>query len=214
MENGILLYDAQGNQVKARGTKAGALRTVRHIPDFADLVMAGKVWRVQDQTTNAVLVAPPTTTAGLTVQNPASSGKHIVVFSLSGYVDAVAAGLARISAWHCAHRLGVALLTRDISLQATGAGAINGMKAGQGAYTGEIVLDRGATVVDDGWTPTPLQIENNIATTNFVSMEAQLIVPVIIPPGLHYSVAGIATVVTYEAGWGLTWAELDREDLE
>lgn len=214
LENGFVIYNAQGDPIKARGSKAGALRTIKRIPDFADLVMAGKVWHVQDQTTTAVLVAPPVVTSGLTVQNPATSGKHYVVFSLSGYVDVVPATLGMVSAWHCAHRLGVALYTRDISLQATGAGAINGLKAGQGAYSGEIILDRGATVVDDGWTPTPLFIESNIATTNFVAKEAQLIVPVIIPPGMHYSIAGLATVVTFEAGWGLTWAELDRDELE
>lgn len=214
LEAGLKLYLPNGQLVNVGGTKGGQLKAAKHVPDFATLVMQGKVWQVQDLTTTAVLVAPPTTTSGLTVQNPPDSGKHIIVFALKGYVDVVPATLGMVSAWHCAHRLAVALLTRDIALAATGAGAVNGMKAGQGAYPGAIVLDRGATVVDDGWSPTPLQIESNIATTNFVSKEAALNVPVIIPPGLHYSIAGLATVVTFEAGWGLIWAEVDKEELE
>ena len=211
MAEGVLLYDSRGNPVMARGTREGALRTVAHIPPFADLVMAGKVWTVQDLTTTAVLVAPPGVTSGLTVQNP-TKDLYYVVFALKGYVDVVPATLGMVSAWHCAHKLPVVPYTRDILLQATGAGAINGVKAGQ-IYGGQIILDRGATVVDDGWTPSPLQIESNIATTNFVSREAPLNVPVIIPPGLHYSIAGLATVVTFEAGWGLVWAELEEDEL-
>lgn len=196
-----------------RGTQSGAAYSTLVSPPVTKWVMEGKVWQVQDQTTTAVLVAPPTTTAGLTVQNPAGSGKYYVVLALKGYCDAVPATLGLVTAWHCPHKLGVANFTRDISLASTGAGSISGMKAGQ-IYSGNIILDRGATVVDDGWAPTPLQILSNIATTNFVSNEAALTVPVIIPPGFHYSIEGTATVVTFQVGWGLVWAEVNASELE
>ena len=209
----VLLSDARGNPLLWRGTKYGDAYVHKRLPDFATLVREGKVWKVQDLTTTAVLVAPPTTTSGLTVQNPTKDVWY-VVFALSGYVDAVPGTLGMVSAWHCAHKASVVPYTKDITLVATGAGSIGGLKAGQGAYKGEIILDRGATVVDEGWTPTPLVIESNIVTTNFIGKEAPLIVPVVIPPGYHYSIEGMATVVTFQVGWGLTWAELEREELQ
>jgi len=214
IDSKILLVDKNGETLYQKGSLKGDAFVIKRIPDYATLVMAGKVWSVQDQTTTAVLVAPPTVTAGLTVQNPAGSGKHYAVFAHSAYVDVVPATLGVVSAWHCAHKLAVVPYTRDITLQATGAAAICGEKAGQGAYDGSIILDRGATVVDDGWTPSGLELVSNIATTNFQVARAALVVPVIIPPGYHYSIQGVATVVTFEAGWGLTWAELDESDLE
>ena len=54
---------------------------------------------------------------------------------------------------------------------------------------------------------------NNIATTNFISNAASLVAPVIIPPGFHYSLQTTATVVTYESALGITWAEVDEDDL-
>ena len=209
----VQLVDKHG--IPLVSTKGRQLVTAKHLPDLATLVAAGKVWQVQDTTTTAVLVAPPDVTSGLTAQNPANSKKVYVVFALKGYVDVVPGTLGMVSAWHCPHKLSVeTAYTRDITLQATGAGAICGMMAGQGQYPGSIILDRGATVVNDGWSPTPLQIESNIATTNFESKEAALTAPVIIPPSFHYSIAGLATVVTFEAGWGLVWAELDEYEIE
>ena len=213
MASPIMLYDAKGKEFMVRGTQGGDLFHLKRIPDFASLVMAGKVWNVQDQTTTVALVAPPTTTAGLTVQNPAGSGKYLALFSILTYTDVVAAGLASICLWHCAHKLAVTAYTRDISLAATGAGSICGLKAGQGAYPGSIILDRGATVVDDGWTPVAQPSVNRIASTNFLAEEHPLKVPVVIPPSYHYSLQTTATVVTYETGFGLVWAELDLEDL-
>lgn len=201
--------------VNLRVTRKGDLYTAKRIPDFASAVMAGKVWSVLDQTTTAVLAAvAPTTTSGLTVQNPAGSGKWYVVYALSAVVDVVPGTLGRVSIMHCAHKLAVVPYTRDITLPATGAGAVMGHRAGQGAYPGVIILDRGATVVDDGWTPTPLFLEGRIATTDFMAGEAALNVPIVIPPSFHYSMHAIATVVTYQLGHGLIWGEFDEDELD
>lgn len=205
------LVDRYGNPLKV--TKKGALQIFKRIPDYATLVNEGKVWNVLDQTTTAALVAIPTTVAGLTLQNPASSGKWYIVWALSAYMDAVPATLSTVSVFHCAHKLAVAALTRDITLQATGAGAVCGLRAGQGAYSGVAVLDRSATVVDDGWTPTPLQLVGNIATTDFNGKEAALVTPVVIPPSFHYSTQCVATVITNQVGLGFVWGELDEEEV-
>ena len=173
------------------------------------------MWAALDTTTTAALVARPTTTASLTVQNPTGSGKWYVIFELLAYTDVVPATLGLVTVWHCVHKLPAAALTRDLVLQGTGAGTAMPYKGGK-TYDGQAILDRGATVINDGWLPTPLQNLNNIATTNFISNSARLLAPVVLPPGMHYSLQTTATVVTFESALGFLWAELDEDgdDLE
>ena len=212
MELGVVLYDAQGNAIKSRGTKAGAQRTVKRMPDFAELAAEGRIWSALDTTTNVALVARPTTLSGLTAQNPASSATWKVIFSILAYTDVVPGTLGMVSVWHCVHKLGVVPYTRDLELRSTGAGVALGFLAGK-SYDGDLILDRGATVVDDGWVPVGEPVESNIATTNFVSKEIPLRVPVIIPPGLHYSLQTLATVVTFETALGIVWGEVSKDEL-
>lgn len=207
----VNLVDSHGHEL--RSTANGSLMTHRRLPDFATLVNEGKVFSALDTTTTVALVARPTTTASLTMQNPASSGKHYVIFELSIFTDVVPATLGLVTVWHCVHKLPVAALTRDLVLQGTGAGTAMCLKGGKN-YDGVAVFDRGlTTVIDDGWIPTPLQLVNNIATTNFASNSARLNAPVILPPGMHYSLQTTATVVTFESALGVTWAEVDEDDL-
>ena len=213
MAEGILLYSAAGDPIMARGTKAGAIRTVKRIPDFAELVKAGKVWGALDTTTNVALVARPTTLASLTAQNPVNSETWKVLFAILAYTDVVPATLGMVSIWHCVSKLAAAAFTRDLVLQGTGAGTAFSYKGGK-SYDGDLILDRGATVVDDGWVPVGEPIESNIATTNFVSREIPLRVPVILPPGQHHSLQTLATVVTFETALGYVWAEVEKEELE
>lgn len=204
---------AGSGEVDVKASERGAVSIYKNIPDLASLVYAGKVWQVQDQTTTAAATAPPTVTAGLTMQNPAASGRVYIVFAVSFIQDVTAAAIEQVTLWHCAHKLAAAALTRDITLQATGAAAIMGMAALQGAYDGSVILDRGATVVDDGWCP--------ISTGNFhvgaslvdVGQLVSLVVPVIVPAGGSYSVHALVTEATSEIGHGFLWAEVEADDL-
>lgn len=207
----VVLKDRTGQSL--RSTKPGDLITTRRLPDLATLVKEGKVFSLLDTTTTVALVARPTTTASLTIQNPASSGKFYVVFELAIYTDVVPATLGVVTVWHCVAKLAAAALTRDLVLQGTGAGSATPLLAGS-TYGGVAIVDRGATVVDDGWVPTPLDLVSNIATTNFQGKAAKLTVPVIIPPSFHYSLQTTATVVTFESALGMTWAEVDEDELE
>ena len=206
--------DKAASSVNLRVTRKGDLYTAKRVPDFTAAVMAGKVWAALDTTTTVALVARPTTVASLTMQNPASSGKVYVVFGLLIYTDVVGAAAATVSVWHCIHKLSIAALTRDLALQGTGAGVAAGMKAGQGSYQGVAIIDRGVTVIDDGWVPTPLSLVSNIATTNFQGLEGKLNVPVVITPSFHYSLQTTATVVTFESALGFVWGEFDEDELE
>lgn len=213
MQYDTYVQNKGGIFVPARGTKTGHAYVRKHLPDFATLVLEGKVWSFLDTTTNVALVARPTTLASLTVQNPVGSETHKVVFSILAYTDVVPGTLGMVSVWHCVHKLQAAAFTKDLALTGTGAGSATPYLGGK-TYSGDLIVDRGATVVDDGWTPVGEPVESNIATTNFVSREIPLRVPVILPPGYHYSLQTLATVVTFETALGLLVAEVDRQDLE
>lgn len=204
---------ASGSEVDLKALENGALSVFKRIPDLASLVYAGKVWQVQDQTTTAGLTAPPTTTAGLTMQNPSASGRIYIVMGVSFIGDVTPAAIEQVTIWHCAHKLAGVALTRDISLQATGAAAIMGLAALQGAYDGQVILDRGATCVDDGWCPiSTVDFHIGVSLVDF-GLLIPLIVPVIIPPSGSYSVAPLVTEATQEIGLGFLWAEVDEDDL-
>jgi len=213
MQTETLIYNAQGDPIKLRGTKKGVLFTAKKIPDFLTSVMEGKIWAALDTTTTVALVARPDVTASLTAQNPAASPTWKVVFSLLAYTDVVPATLAMVSFWQCVHKLAAAALTRDLVLQGTGAGVAMSFKGGK-SYEGDLILDRGATVINDGWVPVGDPMVSNIATTNFLAKEIPLRVPVILPPGMSYSLQTTSTVVTAETALGLVWGEFDPDELQ
>lgn len=198
------------NPVNLIASKNGELITRKSVPDYAPLVLDGKVWRVQDTTTTAALTATPTTTSGLTVQNP-TLDKYYLIFAVSIIVDVAPASIGSVSIMQCSHKLPVTAYTRDIPGSA--APFINGAKAGQGNYSGQIILDRGASVVDDGWTPVGDMLSNVVNSQAWMTKQSVLIIPVIIPPLQHWSLAAVANSGTFEAGFGLTWAELTEDDL-
>ncbi len=211
MATELTLVDRFGNPFKVHGTQRGAVSTAKRLPDFATLVQEGKVWRAQDTTTTALNNnAFPTTTAGLTLQNPAGTGKDYIVFAVTSICDVFeAAALITYSAALCVHNAAVVPYTRDIALTAIGS-----MKAGQGAYGGQAILDRGATVANDNWTPIGNTEKSILNAQTWNASYIALQVPVIVPEGLHISVAGVADTATVEAGFGFVWAEVDTEELE
>lgn len=206
------IKDRFGAATGSTGTRRGAAYVAKRLPDFASLVADGKVFSAMDTTTTVALVARPDTTASLTVQNPTGSGKFYVIFGVSIYTDVVPASLMSVTVWHCVHKLTTAAFTRDLTLTGTGAGTAMAHLAGTN-YNGQAIFDRGATVVNDGWVPVPLVNTSNIASTNFISNAAALIAPVILPEGYHYSLQTTSTVVTSESALGITWAEVDEDDL-
>lgn len=209
----IQLVNKNGEPISWKGSQKGDAFYQKRIPDLAQLVQAGKVWGALDTTTTVALVARPTVLASLTAQNPAGSSTYKVLLAILAYCDVVPATLGMVSFWQCTHKLQAAVLTRDLVLQGTGAGSAFSYK-GLKSYDGDLILDRGATVVDDGWVPVGEAMESNIATTNFLAKEIPLKIPVILPPGASHSLQTTATVVTFETALGYVWAELTAEDLE
>ena len=195
--------------VQLEATKQGDLYVVKNIPDFTNAVMRKKVWKVQDLTATAVLNdVLPTTVSALTVQNPTADVWY-VVYGYSSIVTASPASLGTVSFSHAAHKAKIAALTRDIVLTAIGP-----YLPGQGAYSGQIILDRGATVVDDGWTPIGKMITNVVASQTWLSYQDMLVPAVVIPPGEHWSLGATGNDAAFTAGMGLVWGEFAKDELE
>ena len=203
-----LVRGTTSTPVHVSANSAGEPYTVKRIPDFVELVVGKKVWKVQDLTTTVVLNdVLPTTASALTVQNP-TEDIYYVVMGVSAILDVAPASLGAVSFSHAAHKAKVTAYTRDLAHS-----TIGGYYPGQGAYSGEIVLDRGATVVDDGWTPIGKMVVNAVASQTFMSDYFKLDIPVVIPPGYHWSLGATGNDATFEAGMGLVWAELTLSEL-
>lgn len=203
-----LVKGTNNEQVQVVSTKQGDLYVVKRIPDFADLVLQKEVWKAQDLTTTAVLNnVLPTTVGGLTVQNP-TSDLYYVVFAITAIIDVSPASLGSVGFSHVSHKQKVTtLFTRDVT-------NIGPYLPGQGSYNGEIILDRGATVTDDGWTPIGDSASNVVNSQDWMNRYIPLHIPVVIPPGYHYSIGVTGNDATFEAGLGLVWAELTAEELK
>lgn len=187
--------------------RGGELGTFQRLPSYLQLVNEGRVWRVQDTTTTVVPTTFPTTTSGLTVQNP-TADKYYVVFIATAVIDVAPASLGSVSLMQAVHAAPVTAYTRDVALT-----AVSSQKAGQGAYPGAVILDRAATVVNDNWTPLGGQVSNVVNSQGWMQMTVPMVVPVIIPPLMHWSLAAVGNSATFEAGLGLTWAELTYDEL-
>ena len=196
--------------VVPEATKSGELYVVKNIPDFMDAVLKKKVWKVQDLTTTVVLNdVLPTTASGLTVQNP-TTDLWYVVYGFSVIGDVSPASLGAVSFSHAAHKASVlTAYTRDVALTTVGP-----YLPGQGAYPGAIILDRGATVVDDGWTPIGKMISNVVNSQTWLSYMEMLKPAVVIPPGTHWSLGATGNDATFEVGFGLLWGEFSEDELK
>ena len=69
-------------------------------------------------------------------------------------------------------------------------------------------------MADTGWSPIGNTEKSVLNAQTWNSSYVALDVPVIIPPGLHYSIAATGDTVTVEVGIGIVWAEVDAEELE
>lgn len=202
------LMNSLGEKVPWKATSSGHAFIIKKIPDYTTLVAQGKVWKAQDLTTTAVLTALPTTVSALTAQNP-TPNLWYVVFAVTIIVDVAPVSLGSVGLSYCTHNLPVTDYTRDVALT-----VVNGLMGGQGAYNGQIILDRGATVVDNGWVPIGDSFSNVVNSQAWMQAERAFVAPVIIPPKMHISIGAQGNSATFEAGIGLIWAEVEAKELQ
>lgn len=189
----------------SRLSQRGGLYVQDDLPPLTTLVQEGVCWQVGAATAVAAVTTMPTTTAQISLYNgEAEGGKSYVLLSVYGIQVANGAAL---NSWGLAHCINVdkpgTLPTQDIAKT-----SVKGLKARQGGYNGNAIIDLAATVTDDLWAPV-----GNYAGTTVVSLSGtQLDVPlnglVILPPGGMYSLAAIAAATGITVRQGFRWAEI------
>ena len=183
----------------------GALSVVEELPSLVQLVNSGAVWSAGEATGVASVVAPPTTTAQISLYNneEEGTGKSYLVLRVYGVVTATPAGLSQFGISHCIHRTKPATRpTGDIA-----AASITNMKARVANYDGKALIDLAATVTDDLWKPLGYSILNAVTGVGW-QLDIWLDSLIIIPPGGLYSLAAVASTTTVNTRLGFTWAEV------
>lgn len=203
-------FTQRGNQrVNVAAAPSGALLSSAYGLPYMRWVAEGKGYRVIEATATAGVAALPTTTAGLTIQNgEPDNGKWYVVHSVFATFEASAAA---VETAYIAHVIGmnrVAAATQDLALT-----SVKPLLAGAGPYAGLAILDLGATVIDDLWMPITTHVSNAVASNGEFSVVAVLDGLVVVKPKAQYSLEICATTTGVTGRLGLTWFEVDAEEL-
>ena len=200
-----LQRSSPSRQVPLRADQDGRLIVTEELPSLVHLVNQGAVWSAGEATGGASVIAPPTTTAQISLYNDEEegTGKSYLVLRAYGLVTASPAGLSQFGISHCVHRLKPATRpTADIA-----AASITNMKARAGPYDGRAIIDLAATVADDLWKPLGYSILNAVTGVGWQA-DVWLDSLIVIPPGGMYSLAAVSQATTVSTRLGFTWAEL------
>ena len=188
------------------------------LPDYATLVAEGGVWRANETTATASVVALPTTAALFTLgNNEPDDGKWYVVLAAYGFNSANAAaidnfGLAGVVSQRKALTGGLDVtMARDI---ASATGVIN-MLGGRVVYNGNAILDEGVTVTDDRWFPLGMNSGSTaVASATGGCVWNWLHGLVVLPPKTLFGMVSTATSTSNTTRKGLVWAEVPRSFLK
>ena len=212
METGVLIYNAQGNLMKLRGTQQGAAHVVQAAPSLSKWVQEGKVWQAIETTATAFVIALPTTTAGFSMYNDEpDTGKWYVVL---GALAWQAANAATQASWGIAHQVSSVKPATKPTADLAAATIVKGLRANMGTYNGRAIFDLALSVADDRWAPVSGSVNTVVVSLSGTQLYIPLAVPVHLPPGGVYSVEGIASAVDITGKLGFVWAEVYRDELE
>lgn len=196
-------------RVNVAASPSGALYTAQYGLPYARWVAEGKGYKVIEASATAGVIALPTTTAALTIQNgEPDNGKWYVVHSVFCTFEASAAAVETAYIAHCVGMNRVAAATQDLALT-----SVKPLLAGAGPYAGAAILDLAATVVDDLWSPASNTVSGAVASNSEFSLVHLLDGLVIIKPKAQYSLEICATTTGVTGRLGLAWFEVDRDEL-
>lgn len=179
----------------------GDLLVAQGLQPMTPIVQRGDSWWILEATAVAPVVALPTTTAQLTLQNLENDdGKSLVIDELFCHVLVSAAAATSV---------GMVFMLN--SLQLKGApltqGALTVRSFSGKSYGGKALHQVGATVVDGGWRPYGTAIVG-AASQIMQTFSWPTQGGIIVPPGYKFSVSVVAnTVTTITTRAGLSWTE-------
>lgn len=202
------MYGKQGRQSLGSGVSgplrldgAGALVTSGYFGKYAEATLQGKVFVAANQAKVAVTADFATTYTGLVVENPAGSGKNLIMIGFS-YAAEEAVATA----------VGLGLMTGADAGDAAAAIVPRNRLKGNGTVSVAIV-DNGCTLVG---TPVLEQLittawaeattAGTLAQPNVIDLDGSLI----ITPGYYVAVMATAAVAASML-FGFMWIEEDAE---
>jgi hypothetical protein len=197
--------------------KQGDLKVSKLMPDYAQLVAEGRVWRAQEPTATASVTALPTTAGLYTLaNNEPDDGLWYVVLAVTAFNSANAAvldsfGLAGVISQLPAATGGLnATVVQDIAK--TNIKSMCGVRGG--GYNGRAMLDAGLTVTDDDWFP----IADGSGSTAIASATGMTLFKwihglIILSPKTLFSMVSTATSTSNTTRKGLIWAEVPKSYL-
>lgn len=197
-EDEQLHVNNRGDQIIAQG-----------LPELTEVVRLGESWCINSTTGQAALTALPTATAGLTVtNNEPATGKCYAIDSFGSAEEVVDATQTDVTALF-------AMINKRISTAPSGGTAETTWisLSGRPSYAGTATAKRGATVVNDGWTPhgTPgAQMAAAAAGANWKVNEALVRGLYLVPPGGSFSIQAVkaAAAAAAQQFFFIRWHEV------
>lgn len=180
------------------------------LPQYAEWVRRGKVWRCKTTTAFAPIAAVPTTTARLEIFNPASNNDSIVVIGLYAFQLLSTAATQTYSIW------GQVTATKAApTAAALVIASMNGADPVTGATGSFVVPAVDTTVVDTSWMPFgAVQTWGTAAATPGNAWYAPVDGMLIVPPGHSLCVApagSLATASSFQCGAVFAMANITNE---
>ena len=200
--------------VNAAVGSQGDLLVSNFLPRYARLVAEGRVWRAQEATATASVIALPTTAGLFTVgNNSPDDGAWYVGIAVYAFNAANAAALDAFGLAACVSQLpavtGGLSVTMAQDIAKTSVKGLGGVR--QGAYNGYAILDEGVTVTDDLWFP----LGQSVGSTAVISAKGMtqwvwLDGLIVLPPKTMVSFVSTATSTSNTTRKGFIWAEVPK----
>lgn len=195
----------------------GAQLFQKLMPDYAQLVAEGRVWRAQETTATASVVALPTTASLFTIgNNEPDDGLWYVVLAVYAFNAANAAAIDAFGLVGCLSQLRALTGGLDVTMAQdiakTTIKPMNGVAGGQ--YNGRAVLDTGVTITDDRWFP----LASDTGSTGVNSGAGKTVFAwinglIVLSPKTLFGMVSTATSTSNTTTKGLIYAEVPKNYL-
>lgn len=195
----------------------GQSLTSKLLPDYAQLVAEGRVWRAQEAAATASVVALPTTASLFTLgNNESDDGNWYIILAAYAFNVANAAAIDSYSLVGCVSQLpattgGISpTLTQDIAK--TSIKSMCGVRGG--GYNGRAVLDTGVAITDDLWFPLgPSSGSTGVASAAGAAVFHNLHGLIVLPPKTLLGLVTVATSTSNTTIKGVIYAEVPKNYL-
>ena len=164
------------------------------LPRYTEMSRRGTGWQVMNTSALAAVVVRPSTVAGLTLWNGETAGGKSYILDRAFAHNLVGVANSSYGIWLCLHPAGMTKPTADITAIKGNYGLL---------YSGNAIVDTGATVLDNGWFPwsdAGHAVTITVPGGQIIAMvEGRLIVPP--QGGVSIQVVADTTAATFTHGF-------------